>query len=106
MNTNSPKPIKIAPRSSAKDDLVRIEAAGVAWWATAPSVMMICLSVATAPFRALAIAADAAVSLIFLGVFGAVALWYAGYIPDETVAQALGHVGTRLLAIAEATGII
>jgi hypothetical protein len=67
---------------------------------------MTCLTVIAAPFKALAIVADTAVSLCFLAVFGALGLWYTGYIPDEEVAQVLGAVGQRLLAILEGTGLL
>lgn len=102
----TPRPAKAPPRSSARNDLNRIEATGSPWWANAPSVAMTCLTVAVAPFKLLALAADTAVSLCFLAVFGAVGLWYTGYIPDQTVADILGSVGERLLSILEGTGLL
>lgn len=104
--SQAPRPAKTPARSSARNDLDRIEATGTPWWAHAPSVAMTCATVIAAPFRALALVADTAVSLCFLAVLGSVGLWYAGYIPDQTVAQILGSVGERLLAILEGTGLL
>jgi hypothetical protein len=67
---------------------------------------MTCLTVASPPLKLNALAADTAVSLCFLAVFGSVGLWYAGYIPDQTVADILGSIGERLLAILEGTGLL
>ncbi|MDW9481201.1 hypothetical protein GOB57_21380 [Sinorhizobium meliloti] len=101
-----PRPAKTPPRSSARNDLDRIEATGTPWWAHAPSVAMTCLTIVAAPFRLLALAADTAVSLCFLAAFGIVGLWYAGYIPDQAVADFLGSVGERLLSILEGTELL
>lgn len=104
--TTPTKHIKPQARSAARNDLDRIESTGNPWWTQAPSVAMACFSVAMAPFRFLALAADTAVSLSFIAVFGAVGLWYTGYIPDQTVADILGNLGGRLLAILEGSGLL
>ncbi|MBY3155524.1 hypothetical protein HFO56_24665 [Rhizobium laguerreae] len=104
--SQTPRPAKTPARSSARNDLDRIEATGNPWWAQAPSVAMTCLTVTVIPLKLLALAADTAVSVCFLAVFGSVGLWYIGYIPDQTVAEVLGSVGQRLLGILEGTGLL
>lgn len=99
----NPPPRKTA---SVRPDLDRIAAAGRPWWADAPDVAAKCLAFAFAPFRYAAMAADAAVSLAFVSVFGTIVLWWAGYIPDSVVASYLGQVGDRALAILQASGVL
>jgi hypothetical protein len=105
-STQTTRPTKTATRQTTRNDLDRIEAAATPWWTQLPTVAMMCFTVSVAPFKLLALVADTAVSLCFLAIFGAVGLWYLGYIPDQTVANALGSVGTRLLAILEGTGLL
>jgi hypothetical protein len=93
-------------RSSATNDLNRIEAASAPWWTTAPSVAMNCVAVAVAPFNLLSRLASTAVDLCFLAVVGAIALWWTGYIPQETVVALLGEAGTRILGILEGAGLL
>jgi hypothetical protein len=108
MNTShqSAKAPRQAVKSSARNDLDRIEASGNAWWSKAPEIAMICIAGAIAPFRLLAWAADFAVSVAFLIMIGVIAAAIGGYIPDKVVAEALNVVGTRLLTILESAGLI
>lgn len=101
-----PKPTQQRKTPSVRPDLDRIVAVGRPWWAEAPDVAAKCLSLAFAPVRYAAMAAEAAVSLAFLAVIGAIALWWTGYIPDEVVAGYLGQVGDRALAILQASGAL
>lgn len=101
-----PAPPKRPPAPSVRPDLERIAAATRPWWAEAPDVAAKCLALAFAPLRFAAIAAEAAVSLAFVAVFGAAALWWAGYIPDAVVAAYLGQLGDRALAILQASGVL
>lgn len=91
---------------SVRPDLERMAAVSRPWWAEVPDVVAKCLTLAFAPVRYAALAAEAAVSLAFVVVFGTVALWWAGYIPDAVVAHYLGQVGDRALAILQASGVI
>lgn len=92
------------PSGTVKADLARISDSSRPWWAEAPDVAWKCALVAVAPFRALAMALEMAVSAAFVAVFGAAALWWVGYIPDETVAAVLADVGGRVLAVLRETG--
>lgn len=101
-----PRPQPQARRpATVRPDLDRVAAAARPWWAEAPDVAAKCLSLAFAPVRYAVMAAEAAVSLAFLAVFGAISLWWAGYIPDEVVAHYLGQAGERALAILQASGV-
>lgn len=102
---NQPRLAKSAPRSSARNDLDRIEATGSPWWAQAPATAMMCLRIAVAPVKFLDAAADMAVKLSFLAVIGAITLWYLKVIPETVVSAALNDVGTRILGILEASGL-
>jgi len=104
--TVRPGPVQPKRAPSVRPDLDRIVAAGRPWWAEAPDVAAKCLSLAFAPVRYAALAAEAAVSLAFVAVFGTVGLWWTGYIPDEVVASYLGQVGDRALAILQASGLL
>nr|WP_250807211.1 hypothetical protein [Neorhizobium tomejilense] len=97
---------KTPPRSSARNDLDRIETASTPWWANTPSVAMNCLSIAAVPFNFLSRAASTAVDLCFLAVVATVALWWTGHIPQETVVSVLGDVGQRILGILEGSGLL
>lgn len=99
------RPPKAVTRSSARNDLDRIETAGTAWWANAPTIAMTCLSVSVAPFKLIAAAADFALSLAFLSIFAAIGLVYMQVIPDTAVAALLNEVGTRMLGILETSGL-
>ena len=101
----TPRPAKTPARSSARNDLNRIEAAGIPWWAHAPSVAMTCFTVAVAPLKFLASAADFALSLAFLSIFAVIGLVYCKVIPDTAVAAVLNEVGTRILGILETSGL-
>ena len=90
---------------SVRPDLDRVAAASRPWWAEAPDVAAKCLALAFAPVRYAALAAEAAVSLAFVAVFGAIGLWWTGYIPDAVVAHYLGQAGDRALAILQASGV-
>ena len=87
-------------------DLRRIEAVGRPWWAEAPRTFLSALHVFLMPFRAVAAVADAVVSFTFVAVIAAVAGVLSGYIPDETVANVLGAVGDKLLAILQSSGLL
>jgi len=106
-----PRPQAMRPQpqprrqASVRPDLERVAAASRPWWAEAPDVAAKCLALAFAPIRYAALVAETAVSLAFLAVFGAAALWWAGYIPDTVVAQYLGQAGERALAILQASGV-
>jgi hypothetical protein len=81
-------------------------AAGRPWWAETFNVAAICLKVFVAPLRIASQVAEAAVAIAFVGVFGALAAWYLGIIPDEQVAKLLGELGGRGLAIIQASGVL
>lgn len=85
---------------------MRLEAASLPWWGHTPSVVARCVQVAFMPLRLLAAAADAAVSLAFVGLGLSVYLWWTGIIADEAVAGFLGQVGNRLLGIVKSSGLI
>lgn len=91
---------------SVRPELERVADAVRPWWAEAPDVAAKCLSLAFAPLRYAALVVEMAVSLCFLAVFGAIALWWTGYIPDETVAHYMGVVGDRALHILRASGVL
>ena len=105
-STPQARPDRPRVKSSARNDLNRIESTGSPWWTQAPAVALACAAIATAPLRLLAAVADTAVSLAFLAAFGSVALWYTGYIPDDTVAAFLGEIGVRLLSVVENADLI
>lgn len=81
-------------------------AAAKPWWGETFGVAATCLIILVAPLKIATQIAEAAVALAFLTVFGAIGLWYVGYIPDEEVARVLGQLGDRGLAILQASGII
>jgi hypothetical protein len=81
-------------------------AAGRPWWAETFNVAAVCLKVFVAPLRIASQVAEAAVAIAFVGVFGALAAWYLGIIPDEQVAKLLGELGGRGLAIIQASGVL
>lgn len=93
-------------QQTVRPDLERIADNVRPWWTEAPDVAAKCLTLAFAPVRYAALAAEFAVSLCFLSVFGAAGLWWLGYIPDETVAHYLGVVGDRGLRILQASGVL
>jgi hypothetical protein len=99
-------PPKAQPRSSATGDLRRIEAVGRPWWAEAPRAFLAVGQVFLLPFRAAAATADAIVSFTFVAIIAAIAGVLTGYIPDATVANVLGVVGDRLLAILQSSGLL
>jgi len=102
-------PRKAPPRTapaSVKAELMRIEASSLPWWGQAPHVAKACLQVAILPLRVVSMAADAAVSLSFVGLGAAIYLWWSGRIADETVANLLGQIGNRLLGIVKSSGLI
>jgi len=93
-------------QNSVRPELMRIESASAPWWSQAPDVAAKCAHVAFMPLRIAAAAADAAVSLAFVGLGLAVYLWWTGTIEDEAVAGLLGQVGNRLLGIVKNSGLI
>lgn len=109
VNADAPEARRPAPprkAQSVRPELERIADNGRPWWAEAPDVAAKCLTLAFAPVRYAAMAAEVAVSLCFLAVFGAIGLWWMGYISDDTVAHYLGIVGDRGLHILQSSGVL
>jgi hypothetical protein len=106
MTRSSPAAAERRPNNSASDRLARIEVASSPWWASAPDIASKCAKVAVFPLKAVTLAADAAVSLTFVGVGVTAALWWYGYISDAAVSGFLGKLGERGLGIVRSSGLI
>lgn len=97
---------KRPPNSSVRSEFNRLEAASTPWWAQSFAVMSRCVDLAILPFRVFVLAAEAVVAVTFAALIVTGYLWYTKVIPDTVVVDVLTSVGTRLLAIVEASGLI
>lgn len=80
--------------------------AGKPWWSEALGVFVICCKAAYLPLRLIGEIANTLVALAFIGVFGIVGMFIAGYIPDAVVVKYLSMVGDRILSIVQSSGLL
>lgn len=92
--------------NNVKSELEKIVAVGRPWWSEAPDVVHKCLTLIFAPIRLLALLLDIIVSMAFISFFGAIALWWFGYISDEFVAKFISSLGDRVLSIIQSSGVL
>lgn len=89
-----------SPSGSYPDD------GGLWWLSRLPGRILAFLGLVTVPVRALALILDMAVSVCVLSVVATGWAWWTGRITDEQVAQVLGTLGDRMLAILSKSGVL
>lgn len=89
---------------SVRSELNLVAASGRSWWHDLPSVAGRCVSLIFAPIKILAMLLDIMVSMVFLSFFGALGLWWMGYIPDAVVVNLVSGLGDKVLAIIQSSG--
>jgi len=94
------------PNSNVSEHLARIEASALPWWSKAPAVAANCVKLAFFPIKAIAVTANAIVSLAFVGLGGVAVMWWYGLISDAAVSGFLGKLGDRALSIVRSSGLI
>ncbi len=107
---SAPSPAVRAPRtvvaSEPRMPTVYPEDGGGWWLARLPGRVLTFLGLVTVPVRALAMLLDMAVSLCILALVGTGWAWWTGRITDDQVAEVMGVLGERMLAILSKSGVL